>query len=361
MTYLHHALANPWALWLLTILPALALLGASASGRRRRALLLFNGRPALELLAKPLWRKGKGWNWRHALLALCFSGGATALILGVAGPRWGEERGPTLAPGHDLVAVLDLSRSMLARDVPGPTSTSRLGQAVEALNDLGNKVEKRGGHRLALVVFAARARVVCPLTQDYDHFREALSQLDPFDPLLDISPTPNSASGTRIGEGLQKAVELLHDSPLPGYQSVLLISDGDDPGGDEEWRSGASIAKGEKIPVHTVGVGDPERASPIPIPGYGNLQFHGEIITTRLQEKPLQEIAHRTGGTYTPGRTKALPLGDLLQAGREFGEDILPVYRLRYAWFYAVALALLAMHLAIGEGRRQGPAIKVEN
>jgi Ca-activated chloride channel family protein len=315
----------------------------------------------LDLFGKSIWSKGKGWNWRYALLALSFSGGTIALILGVAGPQWGEDRDQALATGRDLVVVLDLSRSMLAKDVPGQTSMSRLGQAVDALNNLMNNVEKRGGHRLALVVFAARAHVVCPLTQDYDHFREAYSQLDPFDPLLDIGPTAESASGTRIGEGLQKAVQLLHESPSPGYQTVLLVSDGDDPAGDEEWRAGVSAAKAEKIPVHTVGIGDPERASPIPIPGYGSLQFHGETITTRLDEKPLREIAQQTGGTYTPGRTKVLPLGDLFQAGRELGEDLLPVRRQRYPWFFAAALALLAVHLAIGEGSPQRSRVKMEN
>jgi Ca-activated chloride channel homolog len=313
------------------------------------------------MLTKSLWRRGAGWNWRQALQAFSFSAGVTALVLGVAGPQWGEDREQSLTPGRDLVVVLDMSRSMLAKDVPGRTSTSRLGQALEAVNDFANKVEKRGGHRLALVVFAARSRVVCPLTQDYNHFREALNQLDPFDPLLDIGPMPDSASGTRIGEGLQKAVQLLRESPSPGYQAVILISDGDDPAGDEEWRSGISVARADKIPIHTVGIGDPERASPIPVPGYGNLQFHGQIITTQLQEKPLQEIAFQTGGSYTPGRTKALPLGDLLQTGREFGEDTLPVYRQRYPWFFAIALAFLAMHLAIGETRRQRPVTKMEN
>jgi Ca-activated chloride channel family protein len=323
-------------------------------------LLLFNGRPTFEMLSRSLWTKGKSWDWRHSLRALSFSAGATALILGIAGPQWGEDREQSLAIGRDLVVVLDLSRSMLARDVPSQSSTSRFGQAIESLNHLVNRVEKRGGHRLALVVFAARAHVVCPLTQDYDHFREALNQIDPVDPLLEIGPKEDSVSGTRIGEGLRKAIQLLHDSPSLGYQAVLLVSDGDDPAGDEEWRAGISAAKSEKIPVHTVGIGDPERPSFIPISGSGNLQFHGEAITTRLEEKPLQEIAFQTGGTYTPGRTKALPLGDLLQAGREFGEDVLPVRRQQYAWFFAAALAFLAVHLVVGEGVKSYPRRNTE-
>ena len=37
--------------------------------------------------------------------------------------------------------------------------------------DLMDAVSKRGGHRVAVVVFAARPKLVCPLTTDYDHVR----------------------------------------------------------------------------------------------------------------------------------------------------------------------------------------------
>jgi Ca-activated chloride channel family protein len=242
-----------------------------------------------------------------------------------------------------------MSLSMLARDVPGPTSDSRMGQAVTALQDLANAAEKRGGHRLALVVFASRAKVVCPLTQDYDHFRETLGQLDPLDPLLEIGPVEDSESGTRIGSALLEAVKLLREAPAPGYQDILLLSDGDDPAQDEEWRLGVEAARKDKIPIHTVGLGDPSRPSPIPIPGAGDLRYHGELITSRLEERPLEEIALRTGGTYTPARTSALPLAEWLSIGRELREDSFPVFKQRYAWFLALALCLLAIPLGLSE------------
>ena len=60
-----------------------------------------------------------------------------------------------------------------------------------------------------LVVFAGRARILCPLTPDYDHFREVVATLDPADPQL--APVPGAdapASGTRIGQALLQAVQL---------------------------------------------------------------------------------------------------------------------------------------------------------
>src|SRR5437588_185409 len=75
--------------------------------------------------------------------------------------------------------------------------------------ELASDVRRRGGHRLGLVAFAGQARVLCPLTPDYDHFREALAILDPADPQLAPAPGEDGpTSGTRIGEALVQAVQL---------------------------------------------------------------------------------------------------------------------------------------------------------
>jgi Ca-activated chloride channel family protein len=355
MNVLQHALTQPQALWLLAILPVLGVLAFLTGRWRRRALAQFD---QSSRSAGGSWeRRGRGRAWRGYFAWA----GLTCLTLGIAGPRWGRDWDQSLAPGRDVVVVLDLSLSMLARDVPGATSDSRFGEAASALRGLADAAERRGGHRLGLVIFASRAKVVCPLTQDYDHFREALGQLDPFDPLLEIGPVQVSESGTRIGSGLIEALRLCRDSPSPGYQDVLLLSDGDDPAQDEEWQAGVQAAWHDKIPIHTVGIGDPLRTSAIPIPGAGELRHHGVVIRTRLEEKPLEEIALRTGGTYTPARTNALELAERLSAGRELREDFFPVLKQRYAWLYALALIFLGISLLIPEIGRFPRPRKNEN
>src|SRR5436305_256465 len=100
--------ATPVLLAALAVLPALGLLALLARRRRRRRLAQLG--PPL-LLAGQVerppggWRAGVGWALGLALLAV-----------GAAGPRWGLGPPPPTAPGRDLVVVLDLSRSMLARD-----------------------------------------------------------------------------------------------------------------------------------------------------------------------------------------------------------------------------------------------------
>src|SRR5262249_39062441 len=159
---------------------------------------------------------------------------------------------------------------------------SRLERAKAALADLSRGVERRGGHRLALVVFAGRARLACPLTHDYDHFRETLDAVDTAAPDTDLEPGPGVASGTRIGRGLAQAV-LAHDPRFQGCRDILLVSDGDDPARDGEWRQGAAEARAQGIPVHAVGVGDPDRGHRIPA-GEGWLHHDGREVLTRLQD-----------------------------------------------------------------------------
>ncbi len=107
--------AHPGYLWLLL---ALILLSAwVARGRRRRA----RDWVALGQEGRPRGDGGLGW-----------LGAVGLLVVALAQPRWGRSPGPPLPPGHDVVLVVDVSRSMGAEDaVP-----SRLGAAVEAAEGL---------------------------------------------------------------------------------------------------------------------------------------------------------------------------------------------------------------------------------
>jgi Ca-activated chloride channel family protein len=340
---LRHVFAHPLILYALLALPTLGVLAYLARRRRRRVLEQFG---AVGLRNALLTASGKG----RGLRALCFLFGILALGLASAGPQWGRDWNQTTAPGRDVVVVLDLSRSMMAEQ------PSRLSRATAALADLCDALKRRGGHRMALVVFAGQARVICPLTHDYDHFLDALDSLTN-EPPVDLTP-PDAVSGTRIGLGLQEAVAL-HDPNFQGFQDIVLISDGDDPARDGEWQAGVRAAKERDIPVHTIGVGDPENVSPILL-AEGPMERDGELVTTRLEEGSLREIARLTGGVYVPAHTKALPLGKLfheqmeLRAVRENDADALPLLNQRAPWFFAAAFGWLALEILLGaRGRLQ--------
>ncbi|MCI0462965.1 MAG: VWA domain-containing protein [Gemmataceae bacterium] len=341
-------LAWPGALWLLAVVPVLWVLGIRAWLKRRRALRRLGGGLALRALTTP----PRGW---PTLQALCWSTALTVLLVGIAGPRWGTDTAQHAISGRDLVVVLDLSRSMLAEQ------PSRLDRARRALFDLADSLQRQGGHRVALVAFAARPRLVCPLTHDYDHFREAVRTQDAHPAHPELRPGPEGhPSGTRLGAALLLALEA-HDARLEGYQDILVVSDGDDPAGDEEWAEGATAAKARGIAVFCLGVGDLATASTIPTED-GQLQHEGQVVRTRLEERPLRELARRTGGSYFPGRTNPLPTGALYQevlegkARTDDHEVPLALYRLQYAWFFGPALGLFALSLLLGGLPAKAPA-----
>ena len=176
----------------------------------------------------------------------------------------------------------------------------------------------------------------------------------------ELRPAHNDdPSGTRIGAGLRAAVAA-HDPQAAGFQDILLVSDGDDPAGDEEWAEGAAEARTAGIPVYCLGVGDPATPSTIPT-ALGPLQHGGQPVRTRLHELPLQEIARSTSGLYFPARTHALPQGalyrEILQRhARQDNRDVpLAAARPRYAWFFGTALALFTASLLLAGGGTRRP------
>jgi hypothetical protein len=211
------------------------------------------------------------------------------------------------------------------------------------------------------VTFAGRARLVCPLTHDLDHFREAVLAIDLTVPDLDLEPTAGDRSGTRIGRALAVAV-LAHDERSEGARDILLLSDGDDPARDGEWKEGVARARKAGIPVHCVGFGDADADHPIPL-GSDWLRVDGQPVRTRLEEAPLREIAAATGGTLALPGLRSFPLGEHYlgiiadRPEREDTADALPEYRQRYPLLLLPAFVLLALTLLIPDRRKAVPLL----
>jgi Ca-activated chloride channel family protein len=327
--------ARPELLWLLLFLPVLALVNRWAAGRRRAAIARI-GRPA-----------AVAGQWTHPVprrrwLGLAYPLGWILLVVGVAGPRWGRSEETGIAVGRDVVIAIDLSRSMQANDMSSAATPTRWQAARSAALDLLAGIARRGGHRVGVVVFAARAKLACPLTSDYDHARAIIEELDGEHLPPEIRPTASSdvPSGTRIGVGLAAAVKA-HDIRFPGYQDIVLISDGDDPADDREWRLGAAEARKAEIPVFTVGLGNPDAVTPV--------KLGADYAGTRLQEAPLRQIAEETSGQYLAARTGIPRLGEFFRAhleplpSRVVSDEAIPLLKERYLWFFAPALALFAI------------------
>lgn len=134
----------------------------------------------------------------------------TISIFALAGPSWDKTApiriNPDIAP---LVVVLDLSNSMLVRDI----YPNRLKHAQYKLRILIDKMIDRP---IALIVFSARAHSVIPLTQDSQLVTHLLEYMTP-----DIMPAP----GSNRSAGLQLAANVLSQNNSKNGQ-ILLVTDG---------------------------------------------------------------------------------------------------------------------------------------
>lgn len=324
------------ALLLLSLLPLVVGVVGWIAGRLARRKFARLGRPGAVagLLTD---RRGTGWLTRLAL-GLGWSAG----VLGVAGPRWGKGDDGGVAVGRDLVIVLDFSRSMLATDLKD--TRPRWQAAVDAASDIIDSARGAGGHRIGLVVFAARPTLLVPLTTDYDHVAARLADLSGELPPNELRPADDAArSGTRIGAALALAVEA-HDLRFPGAQDILLVSDGDDPANDREWAQGVTAAQQKRIPIHVVGLGDRVNGGTMILRGRVIEDENGPVVT-KLHEEVLTAIATEGRGWYIAARRDSPEVADFLARlpahGRDLTDDATPQPVDRSAWFFAVSFVFL--------------------
>src|SRR5579863_5134304 len=308
--------------FLYLILPlAAAWLALSLYSRRQRR------RAAESFVAQAMWSRilpadSPARFWVKTLLR------ETALVAGLvalAGPRWGTQYEEVIPRGSDLYILIDVSRSMLAQDVP----PSRLGRAKADVAALINRLE---GERVGLIAFAGQAVVKCPLTVDYDAFRRSLDELD-------TASAPRG--GTAIGDAIRKALEVFH-AKAERDQAILLITDGDDQ--QSYPLDAAAVAAERHVTIFTVGLGDADQGARVPLGAESKafVEYEGQQVWSKLNGPLLEEIALKTSGVYVPVGTRAYDLGELyvdyLQGRR--GAESSAQKRIRRAEQFQIFLAL---------------------
>ena len=324
--------------WLYLILPLVVAWAALSFYSRRRRL-----RAAEAFVAQAMWSRILPPDSRVRFWTKLFLREA-AIVLGLialAEPQFGTQYEDVIPRGADLYVLIDVSRSMLAEDVP----PSRLKRAKADVAALVNRLE---GERVGLIAFAGQAVVKCPLTVDYDSFRRSLDELDP-------GSAPRG--GTAIGDAIRKALEVFQ-AQAERDQAILLITDGDDQ--QSYPLDAAAIAAERHVTIFTVGLGDADHGARIPQGAESKsfVEYKGQQVWSKLDGSLLKEIALKTSGVYVPVGTRAYDLGELyakyLQGRR--GGDEASHKRIRRAEQYQIFLALALLALLIDIFTRPHPA-----
>jgi len=205
--------------------------------------------------------------------------GLAALILALARPRLVLKEEEVKAEGIDIMLVMDLSSSMLARDF----NPDRLTVSKEMAKKF---IDKRPYDRIGLVVFAGESFTQSPLTTDHRIVKEFLTSLE----------SGMLEDGTAIGMGLASAVNRLKNSESKS-KIVILLTDGVNNAGYIKPMTAAEIAKEIDVKTYTIGVGSMgEAISPISRRSDGRYVFG--VSRVEIDEELLTEISTLTGGQY---------------------------------------------------------------
>lgn len=263
--------ANPEYFWLLLALP-LAVLWYVLKRNRQGASLRI---PSLKGFGRP----GLLSRLQPALFALRLLALA-AVITAMARPQTQDISTRTkTTKGIDIVMAIDVSSSMLARDL----RPNRLSALKEVAAEF---IRKRPNDRIGLVAYAGESYTKTPITSDKSIVLGALREIT-YGQLND---------GTAIGMGLATAVNRLKESTAIS-KVIILLTDGVNNAGFIEPQTAADLALEYGIKTYTIGLGTNGNAlSPI---GYNpDGSFRYGMRQVEIDEDLLTAIATATGGEY---------------------------------------------------------------
>lgn len=264
---------NPEFFWLFLILPILVLWYvlkrnqqtasfqiSSIEGFALKSSILAKARPLLFVL-------------RLAAIAM--------FIVAMARPRLVDETTrTTTTQGIDIIMSMDLSASMLARDL----KPNRL----EALKTtVAQFIKARPNDRIGLVEYAGESYTRTPLTSDKELLLKSLSEME---------YNTTIKGGTAIGSGLATAINRLKDSPSKS-KVIILLTDGVNNTGFIEPKTASEMAMQFGIKVYTIGLGTNGMAmSPVAMRPDGSFQYG--YVEVEIDEDLMRQIAENTGGQY---------------------------------------------------------------
>lgn len=276
--------------------------------------------------------------FKSVLKMVLWSLGITFLILALVNPKIGTSIKKVQSSGVDVVFAIDVSKSMLAEDI----APSRLEKAKLIVSGI---VDKLGGDRVGIIVYAGSAYPLLPITTDHAAAKMFLDNAHP-----DLV----SSQGTAIGEAL-KLAQTYYDADEETGKYLIILSDGEDH--EEKAATLSDYIRGTDIRTFTIGLGTAQ-GGPIPISKIGGIKYkkdqEGNMVITQLHEEILRKIADTGNGDYIDGnRTKeaidaiAKALGNADKKGldaREFTD-----FKDQFQWFIGLGLFCIILEVFLLE------------
>ncbi len=323
-------------LYLLWLIPALIAFYVYAFRAKDKAVEAFCGLKLAGKLMPGVSRERQKSKAAMLIIAMLM------MIFALTRPKWGFQWEDIKRKGVDIVIILDVSKSMLAEDIP----PNRLERAKRKIHDLLQMLE---GDRIGLVSFSGLSFIQCPLTLDYSAAAVFMDCLD-----TDLIPVP----GTDVDKAIRKAMEAFNAKDKKS-KAIIIMSDGENWVGDAV--QAAQDAKAAGITIFTMGIGQ-ENGAPIPLKdasGGVKKNADGEVIITKLDENLLKKLAMETGGAYVRSVTNNLDLEEIYLKGirqrieqKDLKSARLKRWEERFQWFLLAAFVLIILESLYSEKKR---------
>lgn len=197
----------------------------------------------------------------------------------IARPQLVDQTSRVVVEGVDIMLALDVSRSMEIVDDRHDQRTRAEISKQEAVKF----IDRRANDAMGVVVFAADALSLCPLTFDKKLLKETVQQL--------MIGRVVDEVGTALGAGLATAINRLRASQAKS-KVIVLLTDGCPEGDFFDIDQAIELAKLFNIKVYTIGIGGNNEAY-LKHPGGGVMPIQNMI---GFDMKLLKKIADRTGG-----------------------------------------------------------------
>lgn len=265
--------ADPQYLWLLLLIPILAIIHIIYVVKYRKKLSKFGDVELLRQLSPYVSKYRPTVKFLLMMLALVL------MIAMIARPQVGATISKEKRTGIETIIALDISNSMLAEDIK-PSRLERSKMLIE------NLIDNFKDDRIGMVVFAGDAFIQLPITSDYISAKMFLQ---------DISPLMIENQGTNIGEAVNLSLHSFTKDDKTG-KAIIIITDGEDHEGEALKKAEKAAMQG--IKVFVLGIGSIQGA-PIPL---GNGDFlkdnKGEVVMTALNEDMCRNVAEAGKGVY---------------------------------------------------------------
>ncbi len=223
--------------------------------------------------------QGRG-NTVSRWLPSAFAAGLIAAIIALAGPTWQKIELPSYKSSRPIVIAMSLAQSMNATDI----SPSRITRAGHKVRDL---LDRSKGGDAGFIVYADRPFVAAPLTSDERVILEMLPELS-----TDLMPV----LGNRPDLAIDKAVDLLRQAGAKTGRIVVIA----DSAGESSAKAIAAAKKASSAgySVSVLGVGTKKGSQLQTASGDAIKTRDGKLITTRLDEAALKQVAKAGNGNY---------------------------------------------------------------